>query len=476
MGDLDFILIILLVASFAANFLALSAFTTSHSLRSTANRFVINMIIANLAICTLLLPCAVFNKIDDSNSSNMEAVNRSETGLYAYDVLTTNLLQWGSDVSASWGSFAVLLVVTDTWCAVTDPLRYHSRVNAPRAFCAIVSGWVVSAVWAGLSCASLILQNAIFTVSYCITYTCIVVFLPFILLSAMYWRIFCEARNNGMRMRRNGSSPLLQSALNLSPENVEKSYCMKAFLIHPAPILNKDGIRKNNSCKDLTMINNETRKKLLRHSRSTPDLRSNSMPGRETNEFMSNLSPLIVSHRSTNQVSCMTNLRHRLSNASSVFRDREESRAARISILVVFMFLGTYVPHAALTLIRAGCGKFDKIVPPLSSRYSACFILLASLASPILFAYRNRKVRRGVRVLLGVDSKTNANRKANNYKITSSRVSNSSNYSKFLVPPLQMCGMDTHVHDYAKPKRSIIKKICFSSKNLGSKCADVESC
>lgn len=98
----------------------------------------------------------------------------------------------------------------------------------------------------------------------------------------------------------------------------------------------------------------------------------------------------------------MTSIRHRLSNASSIFKYREESRAARISILVVIMFLFSYFPYGLLVLLQGRATFYAN-----SSCLGVLFLLIASISSPFIFAYRNRRVRRGVCRLFGVDTKTN---------------------------------------------------------------------
>lgn len=98
----------------------------------------------------------------------------------------------------------------------------------------------------------------------------------------------------------------------------------------------------------------------------------------------------------------MTSIRHRLSNASSIFKYREESRAARISILVVIMFLFSYFPYGLLVLLQGRATFYAN-----SSCLGVLFLLIANISSPFIFAYRNRRVRRGVCRLFGVDTKTN---------------------------------------------------------------------
>lgn len=68
------------------------------------------------------------------------------------------------------------------------------------------------------------------------------------------------------------------------------------------------------------------------------------------------------------------------------------------------MFLLTYLPYGILLLVH---GQENIIKESNITLLSIIFVLLANLCSPIIFAYRNKRVRRGVRRLLGVDKKTN---------------------------------------------------------------------
>lgn len=91
--------------------------------------------------------------------------------------------------------------------------------------------------------------------------------------------------------------------------------------------------------------------------------------------------------------------------------------------IVVIMFLLTYFPYGLLSLTHGQ----DSIIKESSiTLLSILFVLLANLCSPIIFAYRNKRVRRGVRRLLGVDKKTNERlEKLNNLKRScSARIKN----------------------------------------------------
>lgn len=480
-----------------------------------------------------------------------------------------------------------MLVVGDTWMAVTDPLRYHSRVSGLKSWILIVTTWFVSILFCIASAlrrdcrmitteitstlqkiassdrdvidsnepsnriTSMVGDSMDFDDIYNLIYSCtffvVIILLPICLVCAMYWKIISEARQNGLRMRQNGSSPLLQSALNLvtasahlpqsthldhscsvigeedsdnatdslasSRSNViqitlrrnsmaattspvhhhhhhvsikDPHYNITKCKLHssvhkvnslnsqPSPSIHRryleipnfheiqhyhshvnENQHQNQNKSQLAELNghdvplNEStvtdkRRHLLfehrivydqmtsdvsnelRQVHSTPDLQRS---------IQTELSILAAVHRNAKHLSdkkihssgsinkhgntatptrrpsiytppkalsYMTSIRHRLSNASSIFKYREESRAARISILVVIMFLFSYFPYGLLVLLQGRATFFAN-----STCLGVLFLLIANIFSPFIFAYRNRRVRRGVCRLFGVDAKTN---------------------------------------------------------------------
>lgn len=474
-----------------------------------------------------------------------------------------------------------MLVVGDTWCAITDPLRYHSRVSGLKSWVLIATTWLVSIVfciasalrrdcrlitseitstlrkinWGSIVTDELPTEsespimapaldinapvrmtgnsfdfNGIYDLCYSCTFFVVIILAPICLVCAMYWKIFSEARQNGLRMRQNGSSPLLQSALNLvtvsaqltkqapherscsiigeeesdndnslnsSHTNVIQITLRRNSMIADASPTHSDKVHERNMKPNLTKLYASTYKmnalsrqrryleipKLnevhsyqplfrrenddaeyvkitsidesntvykyrahsvfetsalycplkvgmcskLRQAHSTPDLqKTNSEFVLPANANTSVKLPLKKENHSTGSIdkhadtttsivtrrpsiceppkalSYMTSIRHRLSNASSIFKYREESRAARISILVVIMFLFSYFPYGLLVMLQ---GRFTFYAS--SSRLAVLFLLIANISSPFIFAYRNRRVRRGVCRLFGVDAKTN---------------------------------------------------------------------
>lgn len=163
------------------------------------------------------------------------------------------------------------------------------------------------------------------------------------------------------------------------------------------------------------------------------------------------------------------------------------------------MFLLTYFPYGLLSLIH---GQDSIIKESNITLLSILFVLLANLCSPIIFAYRNKRVRRGIRRLLGVDKKTNERlEKLNSLKRScSSRIKNyrqnnlhkslnlgfkgskASNIRrtqsfvacKYLTPPDAAALSGTYSADYHQPtatnvkeKKSILKIVCDSSRKFG---------
>lgn len=631
---IDFIIGALLLLSASVNVLALGSFWVTPSLRTTANRFVINLLIVNLVSCIILAPSLllnsnvirslyvtksvdsqfevgqpmrIFNKTltiitntgdvetivdiygtdqdaadQEYESSSRDVERRVEEEILditcsnnscktptvvfrskASDAVTEKrpdlqiheIRSWVLDVAAAIGALSVVLVVGDTWCAVTDPLRYHSRVSGLRAWILIGSMWIFGIIFGIASSfrttqddpgqdlpssqsswddsSSDLNSHALYNTVFSCTYFICIILLPFGLVCAMYWRIFSEARENGLRMRQNGSSPLLQSALNLVAQNSNccqgskkdaseasangcRSFTHSSVAAtapadllktsstppqpaggltlkidnetrHPKTAISSDDLvkeifhqsvltpnhimeevveegdslspikstchmRRNQSARQLflfgvgddeedeelmavagegqvvasttksdTLINrsisNPTEYLLarsrnlnneMRHVHSTPDLHKfNQIAAEKAAVVAGNLNQIPVVTPCAAQVppkalSYMTSIRHRLSNASSLFKYREESRAARISILVVIMFLISYIPFGLLVLTEG----HNTLLSNYSQTVMAILtVVLANISSPFIFAYRNKRVRRGVKRLIGLEAR-----------------------------------------------------------------------
>lgn len=265
----------LLVISGCINLLAIGAFWVTPSLRTTANRFVINLLFINFISCLILSPFAFSvhtnspaslvtspasqlngnNTNDDDtkvpvNSTTVECSNQtrkcqdaslrllesstnasnSESGFASFENAALMKYQiWSLDLVVALSVLSVLLVVMDTFIAVTDPLRYHSRISDVKAYFLIAFCWIFGISFGVAS--ALRTQNGemflsgdfeeynddnVYNTTFLLTYFLSIIITPCLLVSLMYWRIYSEARESGQRMRQNGSSPLLQSAINLA--------------------------------------------------------------------------------------------------------------------------------------------------------------------------------------------------------------------------------------------------------------------
>lgn len=452
----------------------------------------------------------------------------------------------------------MLLVVGDTWCAVTDPLRYHSRVSELKAWIFIAATWFVSILFGiasafrneyhsydvgssmtNMSETSAHLHNNdhrfddnLFNLMFSCIYFVVIILVPIGLVCGMYWKIFTEARQNGLRMRQNGSSPLLQSALNLAaastvvqnggtpnntvantgltmkidkniqtvksttppthtrryldipkPNSKDKNQNVLMTFVEPLPTGQQ--IRRNCSARHLMLLEQQhetVNNGSLRHVHSTPNLQ-------KSQESQTNFPLPPTVHIPPKALGYMTSIRHRLSNASSIFKYREESRAARISILVVIMFLISYFPYGMLILLQERAIFIDS-----SSLLPVCFVVIANLSSPFIFAYRNKRVRRGVCRLFGIDPKTNErlqkHRKALHQSKTAASVQRSvSKVSTFSLRRNKLvikstggapvvvnkrqsdleCPRSHYISDKdsVTDKFSLLKKVCSSSRKWG---------
>ncbi|XP_055847252.1 uncharacterized protein LOC129912983 [Episyrphus balteatus] len=644
---IDFLIFGLLLISFTINLLALGAFWVTPGLRTTANRFVINLLIINLIGCCILAPtlflsgnmsATTVQTLDESsdiitkgnaadyhrltihrnqmieeegkqmaesesivdevirngsehseivfkcNSTYCEQLTIDEEGLkkivitqvdgMKYNnvivdpsvrtrdkpkiVESTSMMRcWSIDLAAALGALSVLLVVGDTWMAVTDPLRYHSRISGVKAWVLIAMTWALGILFGVMSAFREInfeyttvigkqkryalpeqievfsmTSSTIFSMIFASIYFIVIILLPFGFVCGMYWRIFSEAKENGLRMRQNGSSPLLQSAINLSHSHnqgnthlivqrnsisgastngggglqmqidhkrnrrestvtiaeTEKPFRRTSSTPPPPPLAplsepeetstgerNPNSIlltlssasgeiKRNYSVRQLPLLGRSSQDLLaterlhaIRQIHSTPNLQKynqghrNSLTSFDTTSrlrYMPHQALQIPTiHASPKALSYMTSIRHRLSNASSLFKYREESRAARISILVVIMFLVSYLPYGLLVLLQ---GRVIENFPH-STQLAVFMILLANLTSPFIFAYRNKRVRRGVIRLFGLDARSRERRLQRNggflrygtkasisVKRSSSKVSSySMNSCKYLTPILR---------------------------------------
>lgn len=246
----DIFIGLLLIFSAAINLLAIGSFWVTPSLRTTTNRFVANLLIVNFLSCLVLSPAAFSPAITssisaDSNNSGNFLIDLNNVNTSGVDNTTSSPIEsiekvehfmdryqsCALDFVVAVSVLSMLLVVLDTFIAVTDPLRYHSRISNVKTWLLIISCWILG-IFVGIASAFqssseiitsmdsankvLVSSGCVYNTMFLLIYFLSIILTPFLFVILMYWRIFTEARESGQRMRQNGSSPLLQSALNLA--------------------------------------------------------------------------------------------------------------------------------------------------------------------------------------------------------------------------------------------------------------------
>lgn len=353
------------------------------------SRFVINLLATNLVTTSLLAP-ALFG----------EHTAREEAGWVE-----------AGDAAASACSLVALLAVTlialDQHHAVTDPLRCHARLlqRRPAALCAAT--WLAAGVAATVRATIAVvrhyypLEPAIQGVelAYYVVYLFAGIITPVTVVCVMYARIYRAAAASGLRARAHGASALQlhEPHVNL-PDLIEEGEGLTLKIDVPDNITESD--RKFGPfllpperpvrCPSVASLRNARK-----DGKSNEDIRKG-LPA--VSSAPSLAAPLLTVQSCTpaasNNGSRMTSIRCRISNAS-LFRYREESRAARVGLLTGALVM-LHVPHAVAAVISAA-------VPGLaaSARTPAlALLLLASAISPFLFALRSRRVQREARRML----------------------------------------------------------------------------
>ena len=390
-----------------------------------------SLLVFNLMATGLLLPLVLMDSLIDVS---VYAHSSLEHGLCLASQSLTTLITSGS-ISAA------LVIAVDQYCAVMAPLHYHRRITKLRAWLLLAGQWLFASAMAALSFTdsagkhfwkgcnllppapvtddvdALDIGNSSSTVApaaanqtalssvgvrdplpspvdvwsvlfVSLSVLCYVV--PLALLTWMYVRIYSAAHRNSQRTRRtslthsaselvvhclgssqaiNGSTPRIIQERQQQPSQPQQQTaadCINPNMLSPLSALNDSGLMRST----------------LGPSR-TPSLRSTSSQ---------------IVH----------NLRYRISNAS-IFLYREEARAARVSVLVLVLVVFCWLPYHALLALQVWPPSAPQL-PPYAYNLALVCVLINSLSSPFLYAYRSRRIQREVRRLFGLPPKSRKDR------------------------------------------------------------------
>ncbi|CAB3220154.1 unnamed protein product [Arctia plantaginis] len=388
----EIVLLALFLVSTAANSLALLVFCRRPGLRTISNRFVINILATNLLTTSLLAP-ALFGE----HSARENAASWVEAG---------DAAAAGSSLAAL---LSVMLIALDQHHAVTDPLRCHTRLLQRRPATLCAGTWVAAACAAVLRAAIAVVRHFCplepalqgVELAYYIVYLLLGVITPIGIVCIMYARIYRAARSSGLRARAHGASALqLHEPPTILPDLVEEGEGLTLKIDGPENSVIVENERKFGPfllpperpirCPSVASLRNSRRE-----GKSNEDLRKG-LPAVSSAPLLA--APLLAVQQRIPQPSHagsrISSIRCRISNAS-LFRYREESRAARVGLLTGALVM-LHVPHAVTAVISATVpGLADCARTP-----SLALLLLASAASPFLFALRSRRVQREARRLL----------------------------------------------------------------------------
>jgi hypothetical protein len=376
------LLALLFLLSLTVNISLLLVFFRKPSLRTTSNRFVMNLLAVNVVSCVLLLPLVALDQVE------VEVVEAHQC------LLSQAVLQGVASLSL----LSVCILAMDQYLAVLRPLRYHHHMTRAISTLLISAAWALSALASAAtallpapsplwncchlqppsSTSPLVLSLALFLGTF---------LLPALTLAIIYCSIYSEAHTSSERKRRDSLNPASESIFNITSTTVL-----------PVTLEEGEGMLKVG----LTLSGGQAGVQEIRGQCKEAGAQLSRVQTGEVG------APLLASSPSMRS-SLSRSFRHRVSNASQLYH-REESHTARLYLASLSTVLLCWAPLYTASFIYTASS--------LSSLYSTAslsslpialpaflpFILLLlclsySLLSPFLFAYRHRKIRAEVRRL-----------------------------------------------------------------------------
>jgi len=332
---LEVILVLVFIFGSFLNTVLVAVFCRRRGFRShMSNRFLINLVAANLLITFVLVPLILIDLIWPS-------IDSEYLPFYCY------ILRGMTTLTSSASILGQLLIGIDQYVAVVNPLHYHRNVNEFRCKLMCLSAWIVSICLVILTSIDQSIEYQF--VANLVTLTLAYV-IPIGAILVIYFRIFIAARSNSIKTRRNSSCSMTQEGV-LS-QNTQTIY---------------------NKYLDVSNYN------LYR----SPSMKSST--GSNILHLTSNL---------------RASMRSKLSYASHLLLYGEEGRAAKVTILVLLSIAFCWLPYCVLTFF----GLFHKSSSPLPLwTFDLALIcgLCNTIFSPILYAYRSKRVQRDVKRTFG---------------------------------------------------------------------------
>ena len=189
------------LASTVVNVSLLLVFVRKASLRTTSNRFVINLLVANMVSVVVLLPLVALDRVAPLSLHQCLLSMGVSQGVASLSLLSTLLVGW------------------DQYLAVLRPLRYHHHMTRTIATILITTVWITTILTASSTsllptssplwrcCPSPSYPLPPLTLFLSLLLLLLTFFLPALCLVVIYLRIYSEAHTSSERTRRNSLNP-----------------------------------------------------------------------------------------------------------------------------------------------------------------------------------------------------------------------------------------------------------------------------
>lgn len=352
----------------------------------------INLLVTNLITCWVLLP----SMLADNVWRLSRTVKTDDWRDEALSAVPCLLFEGAAVCLCVACVLSVVMIGVDQYFAVVDPLRYHASIKATTSVLMIMVAWTVAAVFGVLgafsadggcawyACERLADSGAssplrlpqCYRLVFAGLFVAFAFVAPFGAICWIYLSICSAARQNHRRAKRNGSAAscgngapqeaaLLEYASTIreyvefddadegSPRRTPPPPSSTRWPPPPPPPAPSAG---------------DSPAKPLHHSSTKGSLKSTSS-------------------------SIVNSLRHRISNAS-MFRYREETRAARISVLVIVMALFCWLPFTLVLVARSPLLLAHLSLPHYVKQMGILSLSSNAVVSPLIFAHRNRRIHR----------------------------------------------------------------------------------
>ena len=183
------IVILVMVTGILGNILVCLAVTQFRNLRIVANSFVVSLAIADLLVCTVIMPFALYQEV---------------TGEFLHETLCK---VWSAmDIMLSTSSVLHLCAISvDRFSAITAPIKYVAKRTGNMAFRRIAIVWVLSSLVSGPALFFARTEGTTCVVSentnaYAVCSSLISFYIPCLVILIVYFKIYNVAKRRARRV------------------------------------------------------------------------------------------------------------------------------------------------------------------------------------------------------------------------------------------------------------------------------------